>query len=346
MQKKELKKFVIAKDQTIRDAMVRINENWREIVFVEDDLGKLVGTITDGDIRRALLSEFSFDCPAELVMNKNFTYVGPEVDRVRALDLMKARGILQIPIVDQGMHIVGIHFLQELLGASVRPNIAVIMAGGQGVRLRPLTETIPKPMVPVAGRPILERVILHLIGFGIRKIYISVNYKGNIIEEYFGDGSSLGCILHYLKEENALGTGGALSLLPDIGPHPLIVMNGDLVTQADIGRMLEFHETQQSEATVGVSLYPLQIPFGVVRKEGTRLIELQEKPTEHFFINSGIYILNPLVLSLVPKDQEFPITSLIQTLLARNALVSAYLIEEEWIDVGRHEDLWKAKGII
>ncbi|HTY24499.1 MAG TPA: sugar phosphate nucleotidyltransferase, partial [Desulfomonilaceae bacterium] len=130
------------------------------------------------------------------------------------------------------------------------------------------------------------------------------------------------------------------------GPHPLLVMNGDLVTQANIGRMLEFHEAQECEATVGVSLYPLHIPFGVVRKEGTRLIELQEKPTEHFVINSGIYILNPSVLSLIPKDQEFPITSLIQTLLARNALVSAYLIEEEWIDVGRHEDLWKAKGII
>jgi dTDP-glucose pyrophosphorylase len=345
MEREELKKYLIKQNQTIREAMEKINENWREVVFVEDDSGKLVGSITDGDVRRGLLGGLAFESSIDGIMNSHFTYVGPEMGRASALDLMKAKTLLQIPIVDHQMRLVGVHFLQEILGTAIKPNIAVIMAGGKGVRLRPLTEAIPKPMVPVAGRPILERVILHLIGFGMRNIYVSVNYMSKMIEEYFGDGSSLGCTLQYLREEKSLGTGGALSLLPDTGPHPLIVMNGDLVTQADISKMLEFHETEQCEATVGVSLYPLHIPFGVVKRQGTRLIELQEKPTEHFLVNSGIYILNPSVLSLIPKDQEFPITSLIQALLVQNARVSAYLIEEEWIDIGRHEDLRKAKGI-
>jgi dTDP-glucose pyrophosphorylase len=346
VRKEELKRFVIAKGQTIRQAMMVINENWREIVFVEDDSGKLAGTVTDGDIRRGLLSGFSFDTSIEIVMNKSFTFVDPEVDRARALDLMKAKGILQIPIVDRDMRLVGIHFLQELLGTSIKPNAAVIMAGGKGVRLRPVTETIPKPMVPVAGRPILERVILHLVGFGIRQIYVAINYMGEMIEEHFGDGSSLGCELHYLKEDKWLGTGGALSLLPSAQEHPLIVMNGDLITQANVGNMLEFHEAEQCEATVGVSVYPLHIPFGVARKQGNRLLELHEKPTEHFLINTGIYVLNPSTLSLVPKDEEFPITSLIQGLLANDMRVGAFLIEEEWIDIGRQKDLKKANGIL
>jgi dTDP-glucose pyrophosphorylase len=346
MQRQELKRFIVAKSQTVRQAMEAINENWREIVFVEDEQGKLVGTITDGDIRRGLLSGLSFDASVELIMNKSFTYVSPEIDRVRALETMKARGVLQIPIVDSGMRLVGIHFLQELLGTSIRPNAAVVMAGGKGVRLRPVTETIPKPMVCVAGRPILERIILHLMGFGIRRIYVALNYMGELIEEHFGDGSHLGCELHYLKESTCLGTGGALSLIPEDESHPLVVMNGDLVTQVNIGNMLEFHEAEKCVATVGVSIYPLHIPFGVVKKSGNRLVEMHEKPVEHFLINTGIYILDPSTLRLVPKNEEFPITSLIQSLLQKDMSVGTFLIEEEWIDIGRHADLRKANGII
>lgn len=317
MFEKQLEKFTITTENTIRQAMESINDNWREVTLVKADDGRIIGTITDGDIRRGLLRGLTLESPATEVVNRQFVSVSPETSRAAVLDMMKALVIRQMPIIDSNGGLVGIHFLNDLLGTETKPNTAVIMAGGKGVRLRPVTETIPKPMVPVAGRPILERVILHLVGFGIRNIYVAINYMGGMIEEHFGDGSSLGCELRYLKEDRWLGTGGALSLLPYTGPHPLIVMNGDLITQANIGKMLEFHEAEKCDATVGVSVYPLHIPFGVVKKQCNRLLELQEKPTEHFFINTGIYILNPVTLSFVPKDEEFPITSLIQSLLSK-----------------------------
>jgi len=346
MLEKQLERYTINSGSTIRQAMQSINDNWREVTLVKTDDGRIIGTVTDGDIRRGLLRGLTMESPATEVMNREFTSVGPEMNRATVMDLMRARSIVQIPVVDKDMHLLAIHFLQDLIGNVPRPNVAVIMAGGKGVRLRPVTETIPKPMVPVAGRPILERVILHLVGFGIKKIYVAINYMGEMIEEHFGDGSSLGCELHYLKENRSLGTGGPLSLLSYAGSHPLVVMNGDLITQANIGSMLEFHQSQGCAATVGISIYPLHIPFGVVKKQGNRLLQLNEKPTEHFFINTGIYVLNPSVLTFVPKDEEFPLTSLIQNLLEKNMPVGTFLIEEEWIDIGRQKDLKKANGII
>lgn len=339
-------KFIIQSDQTIRHAMECIDSNWREVSLVSDSEQRIIGVITDGDIRRGLLRGLTMDSPATEIMTKTFFSVGPDADRTTVLDIMKSRSIRHVPVLDAQGKLIGIHFLEELLGTSVKPNIAVIMAGGKGTRLRPLTENCPKPMIPVAGRPILERVILHLVGYGIRKIYLSINYLGDMIEQYFGDGSAFGCSIQYLREEKYLGTGGPLSLLPEQPKHPLIVMNGDQVTQVNIARLLEFHEKEKVEATIAIRPYQVEIPFGVIRKNGNRLVEIQEKPASNHLISVGMYVLNPSVLTFVPKNEEFPITDLFDVLLERNIPVGVHFVEEEWIDVGRLEDLKKANGLL
>jgi NDP-sugar pyrophosphorylase family protein len=216
------------------------------------------------------------------------------------------------------------------------------MAGGEGRRLRPLTDRLPKPMVPVAGRPILERIVLHLVGYGVKRIYISVNYMAEVITEHFGDGERFGCAITYLRESTALGTGGPLSLIPDAPSHPVLVMNGDLVTQVDVSRLLQFHEREGACATLAARHYQVEIPFGVVTQRDNQLIDLLEKPTPHYLINAGIYVLEPEVLPLVPADTFFPITTLFEKLLEDKRRVAVYSIEEDWIDVGRREELRRA----
>jgi len=344
MNREPLKQFVVGMDAPIRKAMETINENWREVVMVADNNDRIVGVVTDGDIRRGLLRGLTLESLATDVMNCDFISVSPDMDRAAVLDMMKARVIRQIPVIDRDGRLVGIHFLNDLLGTSIKPNAAVIMAGGKGTRLRPLTENCPKPMIQVAGRPILERVVLHLVGYGIRKIYLSINYLGDQIENHFGDGSKFGCSIEYLREDEPLGTGGPLSLLPP-QEHPLVVLNGDQITQADIGEILRFHEDEGVVATLGVRHYQVEIPFGVVQQEGKRLLGFQEKPSALYLVNAGIYVLNPDVLALVPAQTEFPITTLFDLLLEKGQQVGAHHIEEDWIDVGRHDDLKKASGV-
>lgn len=341
----ELKKFIIKQSQTIYDAMNAINENWHEVVFVENDSSIIIGTVTDGDIRRGLLNGLEFRTPIVEVMNSEFISVSENMDRATVLDLMKAHSIRQIPILNITKQLVGIHFMQDLLGAVVKPNIAIIMAGGKGKRLLPLTENCPKPMIKVAGRPILERVILHLIGYGIKSIYLSINYLGDMIERYFGDGSQFGCSIKYLHEERPLGTGGALSLIDEMIENPFIVMNGDLVTQVNFARLLEFHSSEGSEATIAVRPYEINIPYGVIINDDSQLVEIQEKPSMHFLINSGIYVLNPSTLKLIPRNEEYPITLLFNKLLKMGEKVGVYVSDEEWIDVGRHDELRRANGL-
>jgi dTDP-glucose pyrophosphorylase len=343
--KNDLSKFIISSNQMIRHAMECIDSNWREVSLVSDSEQRIIGVITDGDIRRGLLRGLTMDSPATEIMTKTFFSVGPDADRTTVLDIMKSRSIRHVPVLDAQGRLIGIHFLEELLGTSVKPNIAVIMAGGKGTRLRPLTENCPKPMIPVAGRPILERVILHLVGYGIRKIYLSINYLGDMIEQYFGDGSAFGCSIQYLREEKYLGTGGPLSLLPEQPKHPLIVMNGDQVTQIDIASLLAFHDREHVDATIAIKPYQVEIPFGVIQKNGDRLVEIQEKPTSNYLINTGIYVLNPPVLSFVPKNEEFPITELFNILIEQGIPVGVHSIDAEWTDVGRHDDLKKANGV-
>jgi NDP-sugar pyrophosphorylase family protein len=220
------------------------------------------------------------------------------------------------------------------------------MAGGKGTRLRPYTENCPKPMVLIAGRPMLERIILNLVGSGIRQIYLAINFLGPMIENYFGDGSGLGCHISYLRETTELGTGGALSLLPDNLRHPFLVLNGDQITRIDVQGMLTCHTNANAEATMSVGSYQHQVPFGVVHQQEGRLLTLEEKPELNLLINRGMYVFNPDVLGLIPKEENFAITSLFDLLLNKGQIVATHFSTEEWLDVGRPNDLKRANGAI
>lgn len=340
----ELEKFLVRPDQAVRDAMRVINDNWRELALVADGDRRVIGLITDGDIRRGLLGGLTLDSPATAVMTPDYVAVDPHADRAAVLDIMKARTIRHVPVLDAERRLVGIHFLEALIGTAEKPNAALIMAGGEGRRLRPLTDLRPKPMMEVAGRPILERIVLHLVGYGIRRIFISVNYLADMIRSHFAQGESFGCSIEYLQEERPLGSGGALSLLPPGMRHPLLVLNGDLVSQFDVSRLLDFHERHGAAATLAARHFQVDIPFGVLETDGPRLTALTEKPAVQLLINAGIYVLHPDVLQLVPRDSFFPMTDLFSRLLAQGNTVAVYPIEEDWIDVGRREDLSRANG--
>lgn len=341
----EIARLQVATTASLLDAMAAIDRGGHGITFVTRDSGEVVGSVTDGDIRRAVLSGESLSaCCIERIMNRRFVFVGRQASRAEVLDLMRARDISSIPILDAGGRLVGLHLLRELVGGETRPNWAFILAGGKGTRLRPITEHIPKPLVTVAGRPILERIVLHLVGNGLQRIFLSVNYLADMIEERFGDGSAFGCSIEYVREKKPLGTGGSLRLLPEEPQHPLLVMNGDLVTQFDVGRMLACHDAGAYAATVGVRPYQTQIPFGVADVEGGRLVGVREKPTVQMLVNAGIYVLSPKVLPLVAGDEEFPITDLFTRAIAKGLPVGAHVIEDEWLDVGRHDELNRARG--
>lgn len=328
----------------LADGMQSLERSGVEIALVTDGKGRLIGTLTDGDIRRAFLAGATIRSPLEPYISRQFTVVGPSIGRTEVLDLMQAKRIGQIPVVTSKGKLLGLHLLHELLGAVERPNWAVIMAGGKGTRLQPLTKILPKPMIRVAGRPILERIVLHLVGFGIRRIFLSVNFLSKVIEDHFHDGTDFGCRIEYLREKTPLGTGGSLSLLPEKPKTTLVILNGDLVTQADISRMLAFHEQGKYMATVGVRPYVHVVPFGVVKSKNNRLIKLEEKPSVSWMINAGIYGLCPELIARVPKSQPYAITNLIEDCLRRNEPVGSYAIEEDWIDVGKKEELQRAQG--
>jgi len=340
-----LSKFVVPADATFREAMAAINDNNREVVLVEEASGRVAGVITDGDIRRGLLSGLSMAAPAASVMSRQFISVGSEVQRAEVLDLMKALRIRQVPVLDGDGRLVGIHFLEEIIGAGTIENIAVIMAGGRGSRLKPITESCPKPMIMVAGRPILERVVLHLVGCGVRRIYLSINYLGQVIERHFGDGAMFGCHIQYLRESKELGTGGALGLIPGKPTHPLLVLNGDQITRIDVRRFLARHYEARASATIAVGSYQHEVPFGVIHEKDGLLTRLEEKPSLTMLVNRGMYVLEPAVLDIVPKDRSFPITDLFDRILEQGKGVATYFSDEEWLDVGRPADLLKAHGI-
>ena len=334
----------VAPDATLRDAIAAIDRGGAQIALVADRTGKLIGILTDGDIRRALLKGATLPQPLSPFVRREFTSVMSGVPRSDVLDLMQARSIEQVPVLDDSGVLVGLHLLRELLGAQQRPNWAVVMAGGRGQRLRPITDSIPKPMIRVAGRPILERIVLHLVGFGIRRIYLSVNYMAEVIEEHFQDGQAHGCEIQYLRESHPLGTAGALSLLPEQPHHPILVLNGDLLTQVHLGELLEFHERERHHATVAVTEYAHTVPFGVVEMEGNRIVDMAEKPSTTWWTNAGIYALSPDVVGRVKRDEELQMPGLIGDCIGRGESVGAFRIVGDWLDVGRPDELKKARG--
>jgi dTDP-glucose pyrophosphorylase len=329
----------------LRQALQSLDDSALGIVLVEEPSGRVVGTLTDGDVRRAFLKGATMTTPLDDHIMRTFVSVGPAASRAEVLDLMQSRWLSQVPILDDSGRLIGLHTLHEILGAAPRPNWAVIMAGGRGERLRPLTDTVPKPMIHVAGRPILERIILHLVGAGIRRIFLAVNYKADVIESHFGNGVRFGCTIEYLRETTPLGTGGALSLLPSLPPKPMLVLNGDLLTQFDVDSLLAFHSGGGYCATVGIHEYTHTVPFGVVDVVDDCIVSMREKPAEAWLTNAGIYVLEPSVVARVPKSSEYPLPALIEECLERRERVGAFHIETDWIDVGHQAELKRARGL-
>ncbi|MEU3274232.1 nucleotidyltransferase family protein [Saccharomonospora sp. NPDC006951] len=341
--------LLIGREASIRSALSTIDRQCVERVFVADADGRLLGSVDQVDITRALLRGTALGAPAYPLMNSPVVSVKPTEGRAEVLDLMRALRLAEIPIVDENGRIVGVHAERELSGIDRLKNWAVIMAGGRGTRLGALTDHVPKPMLPVAGRPILERLVLHLVGSGIEKIFLSVNYLSKIIEEHFDDGARFGCEIEYLREdpECPLGTGGPLRLIGELGyepTEPLLVMNGDLVTEFAVGELMDAHTSRDVVATIAMTEYRHQVPFGVLESQEGRLVRMVEKPTSSWPVNAGIYVMDPRLLTRIPAGELFPITALFDGCLSEGLPVGLWRLREHWQDIGRPNELAQARG--
>lgn len=338
-----MEELVVGPGATIRDGMEALNRSGLEVALVCEEDGRLVGVITDGDIRRALLRGDTMEAPIDRAANAKFTAVGPDVKRSEAVQIMFRSGFKCLPVVDAAGKLIDLHTLWVAMLSQESPSWAVIMAGGKGTRLGELTRAIPKPMIPIGDRPILERIIQLLVSHGIRRVFLSVNYMSDMIEDYFGDGERFYCKISYLRESEPLGTAGPLRMLPGKPSHPLVVMNGDLLTNINLGRFLAFHESGQFAATMALRRHVMNIPFGVARVEGSQVRSIAEKPELTYDINAGIYALSPDALDLIPPEGPFPMTGLMQACLDGDLGVGAYPMHESWHDIGLPEQLEQAQ---
>jgi dTDP-glucose pyrophosphorylase len=334
---------------TIRDALEVVDRSATLVCLLVDDTGRLAGLLTDGDLRRAFLKGSSLDDPAIDHATTSPHFVPAGSPRALVLDLMQALRISAVPELSADGTLVGLHTLSDVIGSSPLPNTAVIMAGGRGTRLGDLTKETPKPLMTVAGRSILEWIVLGLVGDGIREIYVSVNYLAQQIEEHLGDGSRLGCRVRYLRErpDQPLGTAGSLTLLraqrPDL-EHPLVVMNGDLMVELDVSDLLEAHVRTGAAVTVATRAYQHEVPFGVIESQDGRVTGIAEKPTLSFDINAAVYAVEPRALGWLPDGRASTMPELVETCLERGERVTAWPIQADWIDVGTPSDLARAKG--
>ena len=334
---------------TLRDAIQALERTRRLIVVVVDDDGRLAGTISDGDVRRALLRGLGLTSPVDDVMHADPIVATDDMTQENLLNFMLTRGVAAVPVVDldgRCTRIVQARDLDHPEGAATGETgfaCAVIMAGGEGRRLRPLTENRPKPMVMIGGVPLLERQVRRIVSFGITRIHVSTNYLGHIIEDFLGDGRAFGAEINYLREHRKLGTAGALSLLEHRPDGTVLVINGDVLTNSNYGQLYSFHREAEAAITVGAVSYHVDIPFGVLRLEEADVVAVEEKPTQRFLCNAGVYAVEPSVLDLVPEDTAFDMTDLIQAALDRDHGIAAFPIHEYWNDIGTPSDLERAK---
>ncbi|QRM20159.1 CBS domain-containing protein [Dechloromonas sp. TW-R-39-2] len=333
------RKIMLSPDKLIRDVIANLNESGLQIVLVVDDFGRLLGTVTDGDIRRGLLRGGQIDSPLSAVMRSNSLVVPPEMGREMVAHLMRVNKLRQLPVVDGDHRVVGLHLWDDDVAGEVRSNTIVIMAGGLGKRMRPHTETCPKPMLPVAGKPMLEHIIERARGEGFRHFVLAIMYLGHVIEDYFGDGSRWDVSIDYLREISPLGTAGALGLLNPQPSDSFIVTNGDVLSDIRYGEVLDFHYRQGAAATMAVRLYEWQHPFGVVQTNGVDIVGFEEKPVNRTHINAGIYALSPQALTHVKPNMLLDMPSLFEQLQYEGKRTVAFPMHEPWLDVGRPDDL-------
>lgn len=342
----ELGKFRVRPDTSVREALCVIDRNTTGGVLVLDDSNKLFGTVTDGDLRRAILAGLALEAPLTEVLDMRRAgaiTAASGTSEAAMLEKMRKSSIRHLPLLDRTGAVTGLAIIDESRpDFETHPPRAVIMAGGFGKRLHPLTLDTPKPMLPVAGRPMMEHIINRLQSSGIRHVHVTTHYHPDKIRDHFGDGGRFGLSMDYVSELFPLGTAGSLALIPDFDRTHLVV-NGDVLTHVDFRRMMEFHRDNRALITLGVRKYEVEVPYGVVDCDGSSVKCIDEKPKFDFFVNAGIYLVEPSVLRYIPADQRFDMTDLVRELIKDGRLVSSFPVVEYWLDVGRPEDYAQAQ---
>jgi dTDP-glucose pyrophosphorylase/predicted transcriptional regulator len=339
---KNIKDITVKESISILEVLEIIDKSSKQIAIVVDENNKILGTISDGDIRRALLKNISLKESVKNIYFKNPTVASINDSKEEIINICKVRKIHQIPIVDSEGSLVGLEILDELITKEKKQNKVILMVGGLGTRLQPLTKNIPKPMLEVGNKPILQTIVEQFAEYGYTNITMCLNYKSHVIKNYFRDGAGFGVKIEYILEEDRMGTAGALSLLNEKINEPFFVMNGDLLTNINFEHLHDFHLANNSVGTMCVRDYDFQVPFGVVNIENTKILSIDEKPTQQFFVNAGIYMLNPEVLDYIPHNQFYDMPTLFNKLIDENKVVISFPLREYWMDVGQMDEYEKA----
>lgn len=339
-----LKDLMVGTGATLLETITAISAGTKQLALVVDENQKLLGTVTDGDVRRGLLRGLTLEANVTEIMNTKPTVASDTDDPREVLEKALERLIHQVPVLDADGRVIGLITETDLVQQEVTSTPVILMAGGKGVRLYPLTVDVPKPMLKIGDTPILEIIIRKLKAQGFRNIYISVNYLSHVIEEHIKDGSWLGVNVTYLHEDQPLGTAGAMGQLRGKLHEPFVVMNSDLLTNADLRQLVRFHKKTGAKATLGVREYQFQIPYGVVNIDGTEVSSISEKPIHRSMVSAGIYTLDPWALELVPEGEYCDMPTLLDKVRAEGQKVSAFPIHESWLDIGRHDDLDLARN--
>lgn len=336
------KKFIVSDEANIKEVLKQINDLGGKGLYVTDGNGKLIGSVTDGDLRRSLIKGIGVNENVKLAMKPDMVVVEKKLSDAKKGKILEKHKIQSVPVIDENFHIIDIFTIEQ---TKEHHDIQVVlMAGGMGTRLGKITENLPKPMIEVAGKPILERIINRLQNQGFSNFYLSVNYKAEIIENYFTDGKKIGCSINYIRENKRLGTAGPLSMLESNG-SPIIVMNGDLLTHVDVTQLMNFHNNHQAKITMCIRSYEYQVPFGVIDIVDGMAKSFLEKPVQSFNVNAGIYVIEPEILPMIPKDEYYDMSTLLNALINSNKDIACFPIVEGWIDVGRESDLLHAQEI-
>ena len=339
-----IKPFLVLPHTSILDAIAVIDTNRKGIAIIVDKEKRFQGVATDGDIRRAILAGLDLKKPVTALLNEGSQLYplpvsgGPDMSYNECLSLMRHSKIRHLPIIDDKSIVVDMILLDDWLDNKSPGFSAVVMAGGRGQRLRPLTDKIPKPMLPVNGKPMLERVITQLRDSGIKRVCLATHYKSEYIINYFGDGIKHGVEIDYIKEIKPLGTAGALGLL-ETPKEPFLVINGDILTKIDFKSLFAFHMERKAALTVAVRKYVVEVTYGVVALDDGMVTGIEEKPCTNYFVNAGIYLISPSVMQYLPQnDHRFDMTDLITILLKDKQRVASFPIYEYWLDIGKVED--------
>lgn len=340
---RQWEKALIGPEATFRDALKAIDATGTGMALLVDGDRRLLGVLSDGDLRRALIKGAGLEDLALGGANREPVCIDPQQDRAASLTILRAHSLRQLPVLDETRRVVGLTTISDFLNIPVRSNPVVIMAGGKGERLAELTRETPKPMLKVGSRPILDTIVGNLAAQGFRHFWLAVNYKADQIERHFGDGSSLGLDIRYLREEKPLGTCGALSLLPT-QDQPIVVTNGDVLAKVDYGHVLDSHLDAAAAATVVVRDYEMQVPFGVINAEDGRIVRIDEKPTQSYTISAGAYVLSPSALERIPRDTYHDMPMLIADLIGNGLGVRQQRAEGYWMDIGRPPDYAQANA--